>query len=393
MMVSTRYIKILGVSIGPIYLIDIIRYESGSERMAWPSLEEVLNAVYLVSFVAFFAYGQRIQSSLVLFGVRRMLNRLESFRDAAHSRLLELILPYSVNRTEAESALDRLASSFMITPANMDPAGIVGKLEHVLDTYDERLKSDARRLVNGAPEVQINNLTNLLEVSIGLESMFRVVRHYYLQSKKQGGLMALAQLQMSLPLIMEEAEAYNSAIEAFATGKAVGDGIGPLVAKRFAEGSPAKELVKDTNVYETAYEDRKLLVVRAKGPGGNVGKPGLAVEKLIQESGQIKRVVTIDAALKLEGEPTGEVAEGTGAAIGGAGTERYHIEEAAAKSNIALDAVVVKMSSKEAISMLTPELREAADTAYKMVRTIIQAETAPGDTVIIAGIGNTIGID
>jgi hypothetical protein len=182
--------------------------------MAGPSIEEVLNAVYLVSFATFFAYGQRIQSSLALFGVRRKLNRLESFRNTAHSRLLELILPYSVNRTEAENELDRLESSFMITPANMDPAGIVGKLEYVLNTYDERLKSDVRRLVNGAPEVQINNLTNLLEVSIGLESMFRVVRHYYLQSKKQGGLMALAQLQMSLPSIMEEAEAYNSAIEA-----------------------------------------------------------------------------------------------------------------------------------------------------------------------------------
>ena len=361
--------------------------------MPEPSLDVILNATYLVSFAAFFVYGQRIQTSLTLFSIRRKLNRIESFKNAAHSRLLELISPYSLNRAEAENTLDRLASSFMITPANMDPAGIVGKLEHVLDTYDERLKSDVRRLVISAPEAQINNLTNLLEVSIGLESMFRVVRHYYLQSKKQGMLMALAQLQMSLPIIMEEAEAYNSAIEAFATGKTVGDGIGPLVARRFSEGSPPMELVKDTNVYETAYEDRRLLIVRAKGPGGNVGKPGLAVEKLIQESGRINRVITIDAALKLEGEPTGEVAEGTGAAIGGSGTERYHIEEAAAKSNIALDAVVVKMSSKEAISTMTPKLREAADAAYDRVRTIIRAETAPGDTVIIAGIGNTIGMD
>jgi len=361
--------------------------------MAASSLDEILNTVYLVSFVAFFVYGQRIQTELALFGVRRKLDRLESFKNAAHSRLVELMSRYSANRNEAENTLDRLASSFVITPANMDPAGIVGKLEHVLDTYDEGLKNDVRRLVNGASEVQINNLTNLLEVSIGLESMFRVVRHYYLQSKKQGGLMAFAQLQMSLPLIMEEAEAYNSAIEAFATGKAIGDGIGPLVAKRFAEYSPAKELVKDTNMYESAYENRRLLIVRAKGPGGNVGRPGLAVEKLIQEFGGIKRIITVDAGLKLEGETTGDIAEGTGAAIGGPGTERYHIEEAAAKSNIGLDAVVVKMSSKEAVSTMTPRLREAADTAYDRVRTIIQTETAPDDAVIIAGIGNTIGID
>jgi len=155
----------------------------------------------------------------------------------------------------------------------------------------------------------------------------------------------------------------------------------------------ARNRLRDTIVYDEKFEGRRLLIVRAKGPGGNVGKPGLVVEKLIKESGPIKRVITIDAALKLEGEPSGEVAEGTGAAIGGPGTERYHIEEAAAKSNIALNAVVVKMSSKEAISALTPQLLEPADAAYNRVRTIIQAETAPGDTVIVAGIGNTIGID
>ena len=62
-------------------------------------------------------------------------------------------------------------------------------------------------------------MTNLLEVLISLESMFRVVRHYYLESKRQGGLIALTQLQMSLPTIMEEAEAYNSAVDAFRLGK------------------------------------------------------------------------------------------------------------------------------------------------------------------------------
>ena len=36
-------------------------------------------------------------------------------------------------------------------------------------------------------------------------------------------------------------------------------------------------------------------------------------------------IITIDAALKLEGEDTGEVAEGIGAAIGGPGIERYKI--------------------------------------------------------------------
>lgn len=361
--------------------------------MAELTLDSVLNLVYLVSVVVFLGYGQRIQTSIMLVNVRRKLGRLESFRNSAHRRLLDLVLRYNSNRADAEKALDRLTRSFVIAPVSLDPAGIVGKLEHVLDTYDDHLKSEVHRLVLGATDAQVNNLTNLLEASISLDTMFRVVRHYYLQSKKQGGLMALAQLQMSLPTIMEEAEAYNSAVDAFAAGKTIGDGIGPMVAKQFSEGSKATELVKDTYVYENRFEGRRLLIVRAKGPGGNLGKPGLAVESLIQDSGRITRIITVDAALKLEGEQSGEVAEGVGAAIGGPGAERYHVEEAATKHGIPLNAVVVKMSSKEAISVMTSQISEAAEEAANHVRTIILTETKPGDSVILAGIGNTMGIE
>jgi hypothetical protein len=357
------------------------------------SLGSVLNAVYIASFAAFFVYGQRIQTFFMLIDVRRKLRQLELFKNSARSRLLNLVQGYSPNRTDAANMLDMLTESFMIAPENLDPAGIVGKLQHVLDTYDDHLKAEVRRLAPAATEIEANNLANLLEVSIDLDTMFRVVRHYYLQSKKQGGMLALTQLQMGLPSIMEEAEAYNAAVDAFAQGKPVGDGIGPLIATHFAQGSKPIELVKDTNVYESIIEGRRLLIVRAKGPGGNVGKPGLAVEKLIQERAPLKAIITVDAALKLEGEPTGEIAEGVGAAIGGPGVERYQIEEAATKSQIPLYAVVVKMSSKEAISEMSTQIKTVAEEAEERVRVAILRDTMPGDTVVLAGIGNTIGIE
>lgn len=357
------------------------------------SLASLLNLIYIVSFGAFFVYGQRIQTFFMLVSVRRKLRQLELFKNSARSRLFNLLQGYNQSLTDTAKRLDMLTESFMIAPENLDPAGIIGKLQHVLDTYDDHLKHEVHRLAPAATEIEANNLTNLLEVSIDLDTIFRVVRHYYLQSKKQGGILALTQLQMSLPTIMEEAEAYNAAIDAFAKGKPVGDGVGPSIATRFAQGSEPTELVKDTNLYENTFEGRKLFIVRAKGPGGNVGKPGLAVEKLIRERGPIKAVVTVDAALKLEGELTGEIAEGVGAAIGGPGVERYHVEEAATKNQVPLYAVVVKMSSKEAISEMNTQITAAAEEAEGHVRAAILAGTVPGDTVILAGIGNTIGIE
>src|SRR5260370_13661596 len=102
-----------------------------------------------------------------------------------------------------------------------------------------------------------------------------------------------------------------------------------------AEGAQPREIEQDTIVYETGLDGRNLLLVRAKGPGGSVGKPGLAVEKLIEQNSP-SLVVTVDAALKFEGEPSGEVAEGVGAAIGGPRVEKDHHEQKRSKTQLPL---------------------------------------------------------
>src|SRR6267143_1553176 len=217
---------------------------------------------------------------------------------------------------------------------------------------------EVRKMAPGATDAEVNTLTNQMEISIGLDQMYRVVRHFYLLAKKQGGFMALAQLQMAMPSIMEEAEAYSSAIDAFAQGKPIGDGIGPMVASKMVEGLQAKEIEEDTLVFDTSLEGRNLLVVRAKGPGGSVGKPGLAVEKLIQENSPVSLVITVDAALKFEGENSGEVVEGVGAAI----------------------------------ASMTQQIKSTVDEAIQRVKNTIIARTKAGETVIVAGIGNTMGV-
>ncbi len=355
-------------------------------------LDTVLQLVYFGSFFVLIFYGQRIQTSMMLVSVRRKLGRLERLRKAAHDRVLNSALRFKADPKAVETRVDRLTGSFAITPVSMDPAGIVGKLEHILDTYDDNLKAEVKTIAPGATDAEVNTLSNQMEISIGLDQMYRVVRHFYLLARKQGGILALYQLQMAMPQIMEEAEAYSSAIDSFAKGQPIGDGIGPLVASKIVQGKEARDIEQDTVVYDTSLDDRKLLVVRAKGPGGSVGKPGVAVEKLIQDNAPISLVVTVDAALKFEGEASGEVMEGVGAAIGGPGVDRYHIEQSSTKNDIPMIAVVVKMSNKEAISGMTQQVKAAVDETIRRVKNAIQARTKAGDTVIVAGIGNTMGI-
>jgi hypothetical protein len=145
--------------------------------------------------------------------------------------------------------------------------------------------------------------------------------------------------------------------------------------------------------YRVEVEGRTLFAVRATGPGGTVGKPGLAIENLVkQNSGDISRIITIDAALKLEGEELGRVSEGTGAAIGDPGPEKYAIKEVARKNGIPLEAIVVKEDEEAAVGIMQKELLNAIPEAIERIKASIVKRTETGNRVILAGIGNTIGI-
>jgi hypothetical protein len=100
----------------------------------------------------------------------------------------------------------------------------------------------------------------------------------------------------------------------------------------------------------------------------------------------------IDAALKLEGEKTGSVAEGVGAAIGGIGVERYQIEEVAAKFNIPVYAVIVKQSVQDAITVMRKEIFDSFDNVFNTVFSLVEDKTEKGESILVIGVGNTIGV-
>jgi hypothetical protein len=244
-----------------------------------------------------------------------------------------------------------------------------------------------------ADETQTFNLENTLEAAMALNYIYKVIRHYYLLGKKTLSMYVIMQLQMILPLIMREAEAYASALKAFAYGQPIGDGAGALVAGKLMYGHEHKKIAKDCVVSNITIEGRTAFVIKAEGPGGNVGKPGDAVKTVIEENeGKISTVIMIDAAMKLEGEEVGEVAEGIGAAIGGPGVDQFKIEESITKYNIPINAVIIKEDIGDAVSPLRKEIFDSVDKAIERVKQVILEKTKEGDKVIIAGIGNSIGV-
>jgi hypothetical protein len=358
------------------------------------NLGTISQLLFTVLFIAlFFGFGQKLQMRQFLWDIDKGLRKLDMFRNSAKDLTLKTVKEIGKPSTDPGPQINVLMEQFLISPVDMDPAGIVGKIDHLLDVRDEKFKEDVRRIAPGADSSQVMNLENLVEASWALNTIYRIIRHFYLMGKKTNSIFIIIQLQALLPLIIQEAEAYLGAAKAFAEGQPIGDGIGPLVASRLMKDKEKRKVEKDVVVAETMMEDRRVIALKAEGPGGNVGKPGDAIKTIIEENvGKVSMVVMVDAAVKFEGETSGEVSEGIGAAIGGIGTERYKIEQEATVHKIPVYAVIVKESLQEAITPMKKEIMEAGEKVIERIKSLILERSKPGDTIIVAGIGNTIGI-
>jgi hypothetical protein len=211
--------------------------------------------------------------------------------------------------------------------------------------------------------------------------------------KKTMNIYIIMQIHMILPMLIQQIEAYSAALQAFRDGIPIGDSVGPIVASKLLNGAPTELVATEMMAGEIDFEGRRVIITKAEGPGGSVGKPGDAVDFLMnRENGEVKMLITVDAAGKLEGEDVGEIAEGVGAAIGGPGVEKYKIEKAATDHNVPMFAVAIKQGMEHVVAPLVEELMDATDKAVSSVKGLILDYSKEGDTVIVAGIGNTVGV-
>jgi len=349
--------------------------------------------VFLIFMVIMNFYANRLQVQFWMGQIGRALDQLNRLRLEAEREFVKTASKYGKEKEKIKKALDRFIGFFTIEPEITDPAGAMVKLDHIVRNREDRLNFFIKEVAPSSDEVALGNLRDLLESTIALDFIFRIVRHYFVLGKKTQNMIYIAQIQMQLPEIMRMARAWRMSVEASKLGLPLGDGIGALVALKMIGNSELIDFGENVVGTELNIEGRRVLVLKAKGPGGEVGKPGEALKRIIESrAGNVNRIVMIDAALKLEGERTGEIAEGVGAAIGGIGVERWKIEEVATKYGIPLDAIVVKEDYAEAIAAMTKEIAKKANEVVNRVKEAILSRTSEGDYVIVVGVGNSAGI-
>ncbi len=352
----------------------------------------LLTVIYLAFFFVFIVFGQQLQYYISIGSVSRAVDRLMVAKDVASRETLE----YLTQGKPAEDTAKKLAQLIefvTLMPETLDPAGVVPKMQQVVRNSDVRVRGEIQRLIAVDDPVRVSAAQNMVEIASSLTTIYKVVRHFYLTSRKTRSYFTLVQLQASMPQIMEMADALSAATRSIAKAQPIGDGLGALVASRLMSGAPKQPIARDTVLSKTEYRGRTLYIVKAEGPMGYVGEPDEAIRKVVEEMKvELSAIIMADAALKLEGEKTGEMVEGMGAAIGGIGTEKFGIEEVAAKHAIPIYAILVKESQIEALTVMRKEIADASQAVLEAANAVIEQRTKEGDSVLFAGVGNTLGI-
>lgn len=343
---------------------------------------------FFMFFVFIFLYP-RLMMMQVMFQLERVVKVLEEYSHKGKS-----IAIHKASKSPGKNvreAVSNFMDFFVIEPVNLDPYGVVSRIEHLMNLSERRFRYFVKKVSPNMNEEEQANMTMTLAGAISLNQIMKTVRHFVEIAKKTKNLQIAMILQMQLPFIEKISRAMLKGTEAFSNGWPVGDSVGPLIASHMIEESKIKDVADDeTIVVSKKIKGRNVHIIRAKGPGGRLGKLGKAVE-IVSRKKKIAKIISIDAAAKLEGEKTGTIAEGVGVAIGGIGVDRSYIEKIATEREIPLDSVVVKMSQEEAIMPMKMEVLAAVPHVIKIVETNIDETKEKGDIVIV-GVGNCTGI-
>jgi hypothetical protein len=185
--------------------------------------------IWILPIILFVFYGQRIQLYITSGEIKKGLKKLDSYKEESRNELINYIQKNLKPKDDLIKKIDRFLDYFTIMPVDMDPNGIVDKVQHIVRSREDYTREHVKSLSPGISDLELTKVQTLLEIASSLKMIYKIVNHMYLTAKKQHNYPLILPLQMLLPFIMEQAEAMKEAIPAFKAGQPVGDGIGPMI--------------------------------------------------------------------------------------------------------------------------------------------------------------------
>jgi len=107
----------------------------------------------------------------------------------------------------------------------------------------------------------------------------------------------------------------------------------------------------------------------------------------MNETSSRLEIVDFNGINKIRNPNTGRLVS-----IGGIGAEKFFIEQSSTKTAIPIDALICRQSLENAITTMSRSITQSVHPIVEKIKMGIRKRTEKGAKIIVAGIGNTIGI-
>ena len=375
---------------------------------------DFLTTFFIILLLLVFFYGQNWQGWYAGRQIKKSLKRLNKWKKYGISLIKKIIEPISsesITPREISEFINKMLDFFVVSPAHLDPP-FYEKLRYVTSYREKRLSQLIKQFLPNIDKSSLATISALLNATTEIHNIRKKVRHNLIIGERTKSYLFLLSTASDLTQIMIKARAYRTALDSFKEKLPIGDSIGPLSVNEFIKENQKnngvlnieKNLQERSNgIYssEIAYENRKCICLRPKGPDAIVGNIGEAFENVFLELRENNQkpsiVITVDAMTRLEGEKLGTVAQGLGIVIGGDSRymiDKYQIETLCMKEtpSVPFEAVVCRESLEEAVSPMSEPIKLAIPKIIRILKKIIRSQTKPNEIVLILGIGNAIGV-
>src|SRR5579862_6185415 len=110
----------------------------------------------------FIFYGPRMQSFATLGSIVKNIAKLEALEGTARKTVVDYVKENGKADGDFTKRIDGIIDYATIMPVDMDPNGIVRKVEHLANTSDERVRREIGRLMKGTDFVALSVAQNLV---------------------------------------------------------------------------------------------------------------------------------------------------------------------------------------------------------------------------------------
>ena len=150
--------------------MEILGYNF-DEFLAWvgEDTDTLMMLIWILPVIIFVFYGQRIQLMISSNEIKKDIGKLDEYTTSTKKDFLNYVKNNLTSKSDPSKKLDSFFDYFTIMPVDMDPNGIITKINHLIRSREDFIRLQINGMFSNLSSVELSKLQNLLEIVTTLQ--------------------------------------------------------------------------------------------------------------------------------------------------------------------------------------------------------------------------------